>query len=71
MRRPWPIDWLNDSQKLRRFHGYATVVWLGLVVPSVTVWRESIGWVVFMSVWANVAGHWSSWQAARAEQKAS
>jgi hypothetical protein len=52
---------------LRRFHGTMTGVWLFLILPSVTFWKESIAWVVFMSVWANVAGHFSSWQAARVE----
>jgi hypothetical protein len=55
---------------LRRFHAYATLVWLGLVVPTVLVWRESVFWVAVMSVWANVASHFGAWQAARAEEAA-
>jgi hypothetical protein len=48
----------------------ATCVWLALVVPTVLWWRESILWVALMSVWANVAAHFSAWQAARAEAAA-
>lgn len=55
---------------LRRFNAIATAVWLALVIPTVWWWRDSIAWVAAMSVWANVAGHFSSWQAARAEEAA-
>jgi hypothetical protein len=27
-----------------------------------------VPWLVFMSLWANVIGHWSAYQAARAEK---
>jgi len=37
-------------------------------VPTVLLWRDSVLWVALMSVWANVAGHWSAWQATRAER---
>lgn len=52
---------------MRRVHGGATLVWVALAVPSVLLWRESIAWVVFMSVYACITGHWSSYQAASAE----
>lgn len=52
----------------RQFHAYATVVWATLVVPTLVWWRDSIPWVAFMSVYACVIGHWSSYQASRAEQ---
>lgn len=54
---------------MRRFHAVATLVWLALIPPSVTWWRDSVPYLVVLSVWANVAGHWSSYQAARAEQE--
>lgn len=56
---------------LRRFHAAMTVAWLLLVIPTVLWWRESITWLAIMSVWANVAGHFGSWQGARAEDAAS
>jgi hypothetical protein len=59
-----PVAWL------RRFHAAATLAWLALVIPTVIWWRTSIAWVALMSVWANVAGHFGSWQAARAEEVA-
>jgi len=63
------IDLIQDPKFLRHFHGYATLVWMLLLIPSLLFWSESVMWVVLMSVWANIAGHWSSWQAARAEVK--
>lgn len=52
-----------------RFHATATLLWFCLIWPSVTWWSESIKWVVLMSVWANLAGHWSGFQAAHAERR--
>jgi len=53
-----------------RFHATATVAWMALAVPSVLLWQHSIPWVVFMSVWANVVGHWSSYQATSSQLEA-
>jgi hypothetical protein len=55
---------------LRRFHAVATLVWLALTVPSVLWWKDSILWVIVLSVWANVASHFGAWQGARAEDAA-
>lgn len=68
------IDWMREMEipvrYLRRFQATMTIVWLLLVVPSVVWWRNSVPWLIFMSVWANVAGHFGSWQGARAEDAA-
>lgn len=58
------------AKGLRHFHAVSTVIWLVLLVPSVLWWRNSVPWLVGLSVWANVAGHFSAWQAARAEEQA-
>jgi hypothetical protein len=41
-----------------------------MAIPAVLWWRDSLPFLVFVSVYANVAGHWSSWQASRIEVKA-
>lgn len=51
----------------RKLHATLTIAWALLLVPSVLWWSESIAWVVIMSVWANIAGHFSAWQGSRAE----
>ena len=60
--------WLNSPAFLTRFHATATLVWVLLLIPSVLWWKDLLVWVVIMSVWANIAGHWSSWQASRTER---
>lgn len=70
MRLPLPArltSWAGSPAVLRGFHGWATVAWLLLVVPTVLWLRESVFWVALMSVWANVVSHWGAWQASRAE----
>lgn len=52
---------------LKTFHGAATIIWMILMLPTLLWWKESILWVAVMSVWANVAGHFSGYQGARAE----
>lgn len=59
---------LRQAELWRQFHASMTVVWLLLVVPTILLWRESILWVALMSVYACVIGHWSAYQAARAEE---
>lgn len=58
---------MPSAKVLRAFHATATCVWLLLIIPSVFWWRNSITWIVFMSVWANLAAHFASWQATRVE----
>ena len=48
-----------------RFHKWATIAWAVLALPTVLWWRDSIFWVAFMSLYANVASHWAAYQAAR------
>lgn len=51
-------------------HKWATIGWALLAVPTVLWWRNSLFWVAFMSLYANIASHWAAYQAARLEQKA-
>lgn len=59
------------ARHLARFHLVMMVVWSLLLVPTLLWWRESILWVAFMSLYANFVGHFSGWDAARAEDQAS
>ena len=45
-------------------------VWALLVIPTLLFWKSSILWVAAMSLYANFIGHWSAYQAARAERTA-
>lgn len=44
-----------------------TFVWILLLVPTMLWWTQSVLWVAIMSLYANVVGHWSAFQASRAE----
>jgi len=57
-----------DARKLRRLHLALTLVWASLALPTLLWWKDSVAWVAWMSLYANVVGHWSANQAARAEE---
>lgn len=59
------------AERVRRLHAVLAVVWLLLALPAVLWWSESVTFVVFGSVYANVAGHLAGYQGARAERAAS
>lgn len=48
-------------------HGVMTIVWVMALIPTIIWWRESILWVAFMSLYANIVGHWSAYQAVKSE----
>ncbi len=52
----------------RRFHQVATVAWFILLLPSVTWWKESLPWLVFMSGYALVAAHWAAVEGAKSDE---
>lgn len=53
---------------MRRVNGWLTVFWIAMIpVSFVMHWLSSVVYVSALSLWALVAGHWSSWQAARVE----
>jgi hypothetical protein len=46
-----------------------SIVWFLLFTPAIIWWKESVPFLVFVSVYANFVGHVSAWVAARAEQR--
>ena len=58
----------GDPVFMRRVNGWLTVFWLAMIPVSFAMhWLNSVVYVSALSLWALVAGHWSSWQAARVE----
>jgi hypothetical protein len=55
------------AHQLRWVHLALAATWALLGIPTVVWWKESILWVAFMSLWANIVGHLSAYDAARAE----
>ena len=68
MRQLWR-KFQNDPSFLRKIHGWLTVIWLIASIPICIFLANSVPFLVFISVYAVVAGHWASWQAARTEEK--
>lgn len=58
---------MSTAKKLKYGNLLFTVVWVILVVPSWLWWKNSILWVIFISLWANIGTHFSAYIAARAE----
>lgn len=52
----------------RKLHLYLTLLWLALIPPAILWWSESVPFLVMCSVYANLAGHWAAFQAAKAEE---
>lgn len=63
------MKFLSNPKFLKNFHAVAVIVWILLIIPTVLFWKEAILWLAIMSVWANIAAHWSAWQGARTEVK--
>lgn len=56
------------ADKLAKFNLILTFVWVALTAPSLTWWKNSILWVILISLWANIVGHFSAYIAARSER---
>lgn len=61
------LRYCNSASGLRVIHGVLTVAWLASSVPILLFFRDSIPIILFISIYANVVGHWSAWQASRVE----
>ena len=59
----------GDPKTMRLLHGWLTVLWFVAAIPICIYLYDSVPFLVFISVYAVVTGHWSSWQAARVEEK--
>lgn len=59
---------LVGARTWKRIHWTLTIAWCVMAVPTLLWWRDSIVWVAFMSLYANVAGHWSAAQASEADE---
>ncbi len=63
-------DFLSSAKFWQRVHIASAFLWLTLCVPGLLWWRDSVPFLVFASLWANVVGHIASAQAARADRRA-
>jgi len=61
------IDRITTPQIMMRFHLALTGVWTLLIIPTLLWWSTSILWILLISLYANIIGHFSAWQVVRAE----
>lgn len=57
----------NNPVVFRKINGWLTVIWFVLAFPICIFLSKSVPFLVFISVYAVVTGHLSTWQAARVE----
>lgn len=57
-------------ERMGRIHAALTIFWFLAAFPICILLADSVPFLVFISVYAVVAAHWSSWQAAQAEKAA-
>jgi hypothetical protein len=69
--RPMKSLWTSvqgDPVFMRRLNGWLTMFWVAMIPVSFQLgWLKSVTYVSALSLWALVAGHLSTWQAARIE----
>lgn len=59
------------ATRLRHTHATLTIAWALMVPIALTTgWVNSIIFVSACSIYANAVGHFSAWQAAKAEEAA-
>lgn len=51
-------------------HGVGSLTWLALLVPGMTIWRMSVPFVVFMSLYAIILSHTVGYVASVGARKA-
>ena len=58
---------MADPVMMRKANGWLTILWFIAALPICLYLSDSVPFLVFVSVYAVVTGHLSTWQAARVE----
>lgn len=53
----------------RHLHAGLTILWALLIIPAIFWWRDSVPFLVLCSVYANLAGHWAAYEAAKSKKE--
>lgn len=61
------ISFFDSPKNAKKIHGILALVWLVASIPIMIFLNQSIVFLVFISVYSIVAGHWSGWDAAGGE----
>jgi hypothetical protein len=55
--------------RIAMFHLGMVIFWSIAVFPTVIWLKDSVLWVAFLSLWANVVSHAAAYSASKAEEK--
>lgn len=58
-------DWLKNN-----YHFVLACIWLVLLIPSLIWWKDSVMWVIVLSIYANWEASMSAWNAKKAQKDA-
>lgn len=58
-------DWLKNN-----YHLVLACIWLVLLIPSLIWWKDSVMWVIVLSIYANWEASMSAWNAKKAQKDA-
>lgn len=58
-----------SPEVMSRFHIIMVIAWTAAIIPSLLWWKDSILFVILISLWANVAAHWAGFQGAHSEKR--
>lgn len=57
------------AKRQRTLHFCLLILWCLLGIPTLLWWNQSVLWVALMSLYANIAGHWSAFEAATPDKE--
>jgi len=58
------------TKGMRLVHGVLTLAWAVMMpIALLSGLKNSLPFIVLISLWANFASHWAAWQASRVEVK--
>lgn len=60
-------DKFSDPEFAKKLHGRSLIVWLIFSFPAAYFFKDSVPFVVWLSLYAIVVSHWSAWQATGTE----
>lgn len=67
---PFAERFITSGRLWQWIHGIGALIWIALCVPGMTVWRDSVPFVVFISLYAIVLSHLVGYVASVGARKA-
>jgi hypothetical protein len=65
--KKWWNKLVQNAELMRKANGWLTIVWFMAAIPICIFLANSVPFLVFISVYAVVTGHLSTWQSGNVE----